>query len=49
MDEPATARALSDFVVRGVDCGAVTAAEVQAATGLDGAQLAALARPRRVQ
>ncbi|MEP6815698.1 MAG: aldolase [Marmoricola sp.] len=28
MDEPATARALSDFVVRGVDCGAVSAAEV---------------------
>ena len=35
MDEPATARALSDFVVRGVDCGAVSAAEVEAGTGLD--------------
>ena len=48
MDEPATARALSDFVVRGVDCGAVSAAEVQAATGLDGDRLTALARPRRM-
>jgi citrate lyase beta subunit len=48
MDEPATARALSDFVVRGVDCGAVSAAEVQEATGLDGSRLAALARPRRM-
>jgi hypothetical protein len=48
MDEPATARALSDFVVRGVDCGAVSAAEVQTATGLDGDRLAALARPRRM-
>jgi citrate lyase beta subunit len=47
MDEPATARALSDFVARGVDCGAVSAAEVQAATGLDVARLTALARPRR--
>jgi citrate lyase beta subunit len=48
MDEPATARALSDFVVRGVDCGAVSAAEVEAATGLDSARLSALARPRRM-
>jgi citrate lyase beta subunit len=48
MDEPATARALSDFVVRGVDCGAVSAAEVRAATGLDGDRLTALARPRRM-
>jgi len=47
LDEPATARALSDFVVRGVDCGAVSAAEVEAASGLDSATLAALARPRR--
>jgi citrate lyase beta subunit len=48
MDEPATARALSDFVVRGVDCGAVSADEVEAATGLDAAGLTALARPRRM-
>jgi citrate lyase beta subunit len=48
MDEPATARALSDFIVRGVDCGALTPTEVEAATGLDAATLTALARPQRV-
>ena len=48
MDEPATARALSDFVVRGVDCGAVSVAEVEAATGLDADRLTAIARPRRM-
>ncbi len=48
MDEPATARALSDFIVRGLDCGAISEAEVQAGTGLDGPGLTALARPRRV-
>ncbi len=48
MDEPATARALSDFIVRGVDCGAISEAEVRDGTGLDGAGLSALARPRRV-
>jgi citrate lyase beta subunit len=48
MDEPATARALSDFVVRGVDCGAISEGEVRGATGLDGAGLTALARPRRL-
>ena len=33
MDEPATARALSDFIVRGIDCGAVSAAEVRGRHG----------------
>ncbi len=47
MDEPATARALADFVVRGADCGAVSAAEVEAGTGLDAARLLDLARPQR--
>jgi hypothetical protein len=47
MDEPATARALADFVVRGVDCGALPASEVEAATGVDAAGLVRLARPRR--
>ncbi len=47
MDEPATARALSDFVVRAVDCGAVASSEVESATGLDLAGLTGLARPRR--
>ena len=47
MDEPATARALSDFVMRGMDCGALAAGDVETATGLDAARLTALARPRR--
>jgi citrate lyase beta subunit len=46
-DEPATARALSDFIMRGVDCRALTSAEVTAATGLDAVGLARLARPGR--
>ncbi|MFI6850017.1 DUF6986 family protein [Kitasatospora sp. NPDC050467] len=43
MDEPATARALSGYVLRGLDCGAVHLAEVTSLTGLDRAQLDALA------
>jgi hypothetical protein len=35
MDEPATARALSDFVVRALDCGATDEQEVHRLTGLD--------------
>lgn len=46
LDEPATARALSDFVVRGLDCAAVDEAEVKALTGLDRAALDSLARRR---
>ncbi|MGN6218414.1 MAG: DUF6986 family protein [Microbacterium sp.] len=46
MDEPATARALAAFVLRGISCGAVTEAEVQDAAGLDVAALTALAHPR---
>ncbi|MFP5345832.1 MAG: DUF6986 family protein [Actinomycetes bacterium] len=44
MDEPATARALADFVVRGVDCGADDIAEVCELSGCDQATLNALAR-----
>jgi hypothetical protein len=44
LDEPATARALADFVVRGLDCGATDDAEVQALTGIDRARLDVLAR-----
>ncbi len=44
MDEPATARALSDFIVRGLDCGAVDEAEVRELTGLDRAAIDVLAR-----
>ncbi|MFJ1758024.1 DUF6986 family protein [Kitasatospora sp. NPDC088134] len=43
LDEPATARALSGYVLRGLDCGAVDLAEVTALTGLDRAALDALA------
>ncbi|MEV6977891.1 aldolase [Kitasatospora sp. NPDC093806] len=43
MDEPATARALSGYLLRGLDCGAVDLAEVTGATGLDRARLDALA------
>ncbi|MCQ9163821.1 DUF6986 family protein [Arthrobacter sp. STN4] len=46
MDEPATARALANFVLRGLVCGAAGADEVQASTGLDQTQLTALAHPR---
>ncbi|MFJ9447666.1 DUF6986 family protein [Kitasatospora sp. NPDC101235] len=43
MDEPATARALSGYLLRGLDCGAVDLAEVTALTGLDRERLNALA------
>ncbi|MGA7206236.1 MAG: aldolase [Specibacter sp.] len=46
LDEPATARALANFVLRGLVCGAVGADEVMALTGLDQSQLSALAHPR---
>ena len=44
MDEPATARALADFVVRGLDCGAVDDAEVLALSGIDRPRMEVLAR-----
>lgn len=47
LDEPATARALADVVVRGVESGAVTPEEAATATGASPESLAALARPRR--
>jgi citrate lyase beta subunit len=43
LDEPATARALADFLLRGTDCGALTTDEVAAATGLDTRTLMTLA------
>ncbi|MGW4895923.1 DUF6986 family protein [Kitasatospora sp. NPDC004240] len=43
MDEPATARALSGYLLRGLDCGAVDPAEVTRLTGLGRAELDALA------
>ena len=48
MDEPATARALSDFIVRGVDCGALSAARGRVRPpGWTLSALTGLARPRR--
>lgn len=46
MDEPATARALAAFVLRGVQCGAVGAEEVAALAGVGITQLTGLAHPR---
>ncbi len=40
-DEPATVRALAGYLVRGLDCGALTEDEVHAACGLDGTALRA--------
>ena len=47
MDEPATARALAAFLVRGVNCGAVPESEVVERVGLGAAELVALAHPPR--
>ncbi|MFI5085989.1 MAG: DUF6986 family protein [Actinomycetales bacterium] len=46
LDEPATARALAAFVLRGVQCGAVGADEVTALAGITAEQLIHLAHPR---
>jgi citrate lyase beta subunit len=43
LDEPATARALADFLLRGIDCGALSVDEVADATGLDTRAVMALA------
>jgi citrate lyase beta subunit len=49
MDEPATARALAAFVLRGIQCGAAGAEEVLELTGLGLPRLTALAHPRLAQ
>ncbi|MER7608210.1 aldolase/citrate lyase family protein [Nocardioides sp. NPDC127503] len=46
LDEPATAAALAAFVLRGVECGAVAADEVETLAGIDQGKLAELARRR---
>lgn len=46
LDEPATARALAWFVLRGVQCGAIGAAEIAADIGADVPALTVLAHPR---
>ena len=43
MDEPATAKALSGYLLRGLDCGAVDLEEVTVRTGLGREELDALA------
>lgn len=40
LDEPATARALAGFLLRGIDCGALDAADVHSRSGLDADGLA---------
>jgi hypothetical protein len=47
LDEPATARALADYIVRALHCGATTADEVRVATGADVDEVTELARPTR--
>ena len=47
IDEPATARALAGFVLRGVQCGAIGEEEAVGLTGIDQAGLTLLAHPRR--
>jgi hypothetical protein len=46
MDEPASARALAAFVLRGLQCGAVGAAEVKLLAGLELPRLRSLAQPQ---
>jgi len=47
LDEPATARALADFLARGLDCRALDGGEVGRATGLDLDGIWEMARPTR--
>ena len=47
LDEPATAAALAGFVLRGVECGAVSHDEVAATIGVDEQRLTVLARRTR--
>ncbi|MEU2303945.1 DUF6986 family protein [Streptomyces misionensis] len=47
MDEPATAKALGGYLLRGLDCGALDPAEVEERTGLARAALEGFAAPRR--
>ncbi|MEW2511968.1 aldolase [Streptomyces sp. NPDC046870] len=47
MDEPATAKALSGYLLRGLDCGALDLPEVTGLTGLTRTGLEGFASPRR--
>lgn len=46
LDEPATVRAMTSFLVRGLDCGALGADEVEELSGLSPDGIRALVRPR---
>jgi citrate lyase beta subunit len=46
LDEPATAAAMAGFLLRGLECGALDAAELDTLVGVDPDTLAALARRR---
>ncbi|WP_338703468.1 aldolase/citrate lyase family protein [Streptomyces sp. Q6] len=46
-DEPATAKALAGYLLRGLDCGALDIAEVARLTGLTRADLEGYSAPRR--
>jgi len=47
LEEPATARALAGFLLRGHDCGAISAADISERCGLDIAVLTSLRQARR--
>ncbi|MGW1064028.1 DUF6986 family protein [Streptomyces aureus] len=47
LDEPATAKALSGYLLRGLDCGALAPSEVSRTSGLTRHELENFARPRR--
>ena len=47
LDEPATARALADYLLRAANCGATNAAELHELTGLSIEGISELARPGR--
>jgi hypothetical protein len=47
LDEPATARALADFLLRGLECGALAEEDVQRGSTMAIRELTALARPSR--
>ncbi len=47
LEEPATARALAGFLLRGLDCGALSDADVSERCGLDRTALTALRQARR--
>jgi HpcH/HpaI aldolase/citrate lyase family len=47
LEEPATARALAGFLLRGLDCGALSEADIDERCGLDRTALSAMHKARR--